>query len=749
MVAEKNQLAPSDVRGLALRSKRAIQQFVNTGSGLQALASFIFPAGFMGMGINSGSWLGGWSSIEPRDFPYENVNAFNSSIVMACHNWISGAFKEAKPLVYRLKDDGTEQELPNHRLVKLLRRPNPYYSYSKLMGATLLSYNLDGNGYVFKERADGGYGQTRALYYIPHYMIEPIRDSGDAYISYYRYTVDGVQYRIPPDRIIHFKYDLDPYNTLKGRKILQPVFSMIFADEEADSFTAALLKNTAIPGVIISPKDETVKVEPDDAEAIKESYKRKFGGDNRGEPLVTNFAARVSLLGFSPKDLDLKENRRLPEERVAAQYRIPPVVAGLGAGLDKSTYSNYEQAERHGYESCIAPMWEEFAEEWTNRLLPEFTSGSDEYVVRYDTSKIKALRESVNEIATRTVKLYQVDGIDRAELRIDNGYTVDEARDRNVFYSSTRPKTVPPPPGTQPGIAAPKGRRGLVSKVREMLQLKGAPQANLDTAYGMSLEGDVSSTVETMQRELSGLFSDMGREARKAGAAVDTFNPEAETERILGDVLTGAAVAAVIAAIWSSMGEDIEDTARITVSLRLGLPLEDVWNDSTAATAASQLKRYAASYEDAIRAQSKAAILEAIKAAQDGESAAQIARRIKGMVEGRSLYPGIYKEAYAKAKAAKATNEQAERAGDSAAKRYRANLIAEAETRTYQNVAVLESLNTSGRVAKVKVIDGSECGWKYHDDTDRANNTTRSLEEARRYPVVHPRCKRRFYPVED
>ncbi len=112
------------------------------------------------------------------------------------------------------------------------------------------------------------------------------------------------------------------------------------------------------------------------------------------------------------------------------------------------------------------------------------------------------------------------------------------------------------------------------------------------------------------------------------------------------------------------------------------------------------------------------------------------------------MYPGIYEEAYRAAKAAGGTDAQSERAGEAKARRYRANLIAEAEVRTYQNVAALESMMVSGAVERVKVADGGECGWRYHEDTDRADGTTRLLAEARRFPVVHPRCKRRFYPVQ-
>lgn len=748
MDGTRNQsLAVIEPKGMALRAKQALEVYSSTGSGLQALGSFMFP----GLGIEGwgGSYAGGWLSVAPRDFPYENVNAYNSSVVMACVNAIVAGFKQAPPRVFKANDEGVKTALPNHRLMRLLKRPNPYYSRAKLLGATLSSYLIRGNGYIYREKADEGLGATRALYFIPDFMIEPKRPiDGSAYVSHYEYNVNGVTYRLRPDQVIHFRFELDPYNTLKGRSPLQPVLSTIFADEEADRFTSALLRNTAIPGTMIIPDTEKVKVKPAEAEAIKENFKRKFGGDLRGETMVLSFAAKVEQLGFNPEQLQMKDARRLPEERVSAQYRIAASFAGLGAGLDRSTYSNYEQAEKKSYETGIMPLWEEFAEEITTALSPEFFAADDRYGLEFDTSGVKALSENADSVATRTSKIWTLGGMDRAEYRAANGLAVDEARDVGVTYMMMRPSvganaitggTTPPP--------APV-KMSLKDKLKAALMLKAAPAPNLDHAYDMMLEADVAEVVRVMEAELADVFRELGEKAGSLARSMDRDNPEAETERILGDMFKAVGVSAALSSIWARMAEDIEDGTRISVAFRLAMPFDEVWTDEATAAVKSVLRAAVTSYEDALRDQSKRAILEAIKGAEAGEATGTIARRIKGMVSGRNLYPGIYQDGYNEAKEHGANEEQARRAGESKAARYRANLIAEAETRTYQNAVALESMAVSGAVDKVRVEDGTACGWRYHEDTDRANGTTRLLSEARRYPVVHPRCKRRFYPVK-
>jgi HK97 family phage portal protein len=719
------------------RAKLAIETFLATGSGLSAISSFIFPTNAFINGVYDLD--AGWLSVAPRQFPYQNVNGYNSSIVMACINWISRAFMEATPMVYKRLADGEEQAIANHKFLAFYRDPNQWYNANKAISAGLISYYLDGNAYYFKERGEGGYGATRGLFYVPHYLITPKAEQGE-FITYYEYNVNGRSYRIPPDRILHVRNGLDPYKPISGRKILDPVLSEIYTDEEAAAFVAALVRNTAIPGIVIMPDTEKVKVVPEDAISLKENFKRKFGGDNRGEPLITNFAAKVFQMGFSPEQLQFKEVRRLPEERVAAQFQIAPVVAGLGAGLDKSTYNNYEQAERHSYQSALIPAWTEFAEEFTSQLLPEFTGGGRDYIFRYDYSEVRALQESQDAVNNRLSRLWTSDGITRAELREGLGFSFEPKRDE-VFYSEVRlrPGMTPPTNGTPP--------TDPVKKAQYLLKA-GEPDDNLNSALDMSQEASIKDAISEMEGDLEELYQKVARETESvAKQGVDIHNPEAESERIVQEAFKIVGVSFLIRAIWGGMGKGLESATVDTVSLRLGISESSVWGADSSNTVKSLLLGAASSYEDGFTKQSRNAILEAIKGAESGESVASISRRIKSLVSGRDMYPGIYKEGYDAAKAAGASEEQAQRAGESKARRYRAKLIAETETRTYQNQVTLEGYEKGG-VQKVKVTDGDGCGWRDHFDPDKAHNTIRLLGDARKYALAHPNCKRRFYPAK-
>jgi hypothetical protein len=101
--------------GLALRAKQALAVYGATSSGLQALGSFVFPGlGWGGTSETWGSFQAGWMGVSPRDFPYEQVNGYNSSVVMACVNAIVAGFKWLSPYarIQGLSADGTKVRPP-------------------------------------------------------------------------------------------------------------------------------------------------------------------------------------------------------------------------------------------------------------------------------------------------------------------------------------------------------------------------------------------------------------------------------------------------------------------------------------------------------------------------------------------------------------------------------------------------------------------------------------------------------------
>ena len=236
--------------------------------------------------------------------------------------------------------------------------------------------------------------------------------------------------RIEKVDMIHLRQNVDPNNMRKGLAPLRGVLREIAGDEAAGQYTAALLHNMAVPGVILSPRDDQMGGPTrEEAEAIAEMYKEKFGGKNRGAPMVLSGAMNVEVVSFSPDQMKLAELRRIPEERVSAVLGVPAVLAGLGAGLDSATYSNTKELREFFTESKMVPMWNMVASDLTHQLLrPEF-GGNDNQYCEYDIGGVRALADDKDNLYKRMNTAVQGGWVTIGEARKVVGLEADNRHD--------------------------------------------------------------------------------------------------------------------------------------------------------------------------------------------------------------------------------------------------------------------------------------------------------------------------------
>ncbi len=294
------------------------------------------------------------------------------------------------------KAQGWERQ-HQHPMLALMDQPNPYYDGLLLQAATISDLTITGNAYWGKLRAKAG--NVLELWWLPSTLVEPKWAEG-RYLDYYEYRPGMQVIKFETTDIVHFRDGLDPSNVRKGRSPLASLFREIFSDHEAANMTASLLRNLGVPGLVIAPKGDSI-VSTTAAQKIKEEFKQKFTGDKRGEPLVIGAPTDVTVMGFSPQQMDLKALRRIPEERITAVIGVPAIVAGLGAGLDRSTYANYSEARESAYESTIIPLQRMAASVIKRQLLRDYEPDLEQWRVGYDLSEIRILQEDKDKQAVR------------------------------------------------------------------------------------------------------------------------------------------------------------------------------------------------------------------------------------------------------------------------------------------------------------------------------------------------------------
>lgn len=381
------------------------------------LTSMVFPtsgSSYGGWGATSDGWGsrgygGGWGSLasgQRLDYAALVGDPSQSSVVMSLCNWAGRNYPAAPLQAVRRTSDGAETVLHDDPCIALMDRPNPVYGGALMWAALIADCMLSGQGYLLKRRAAVGSFPVE-LWWVPSPLLRPVwPQDGSAWIDHYVYTPTTTPIRVEVADVVHLRpFGLDPANPRLGRAPLAALYAEIWTDQEAQAYTGSILRNLAVPGVVISPKSPEQRVTADDAERAKVAFEQKFGSDNRGRAFVAQGPMDVTPLSFNPQQMDLATLRRLPEERVTAVFGIPAVVAGLGAGLDHNIYNNVEQARESAFEEFLIPIQRINAHDLATQLLPDFTT-DPRIRLQHDYSHVRALQEDQDEVMKRAVSGY-------------------------------------------------------------------------------------------------------------------------------------------------------------------------------------------------------------------------------------------------------------------------------------------------------------------------------------------------------
>ena len=617
-----------------------------------------------------------WTFLLPRTkFDYARAvgDGQGSSVIMAPVLWIARTFPEAPAAIEKNGEIGHE-----HDMLKLLAKPNEFYSGLTLWMATLISFVIGGNAYWIKIR--NNQLKPIALWYVPHWMIEPKwSDKGDDYISHYLYNPGGEAIPVEVADVVHFRYGLDPRNIRKGLSPLGSVMREVFTDDEAANFSASILKNMGIPGLIISPAKDNVAM-PGDIEAVKEAYKEKFSGDKRGEPLVMRAATEVKVLSFSPKELDLGALRNLPEERVTAVLGIPAAVVGFGTGLQQTKVgATMSELREMAYESCIIPLQRLLTSELDNQLLPDFETDLKNTKTIFDNTNVRVLQEDQNKLATRLNVMVKGGWILVSEAQRRMGMEVDDSQ--NIYLRSFNMIEVPEGT-TQPAFDTggqdkavkwflPAGlknaewlRQLTVQFVKDNIQLSGIFAVELIKGFN----GLAKAAIEIWEQIAIDYDIDYSRETR---ATIPELKQQEEIYVDLFD--TSMVVDGFIdyKPHYLRVSKRTVDTINTIVGLGINLP-----DQSEIRIIAESAKRF--DLLD-LKGQVKESVFRAItEAREEGLGPPATARRIKDMVSS----------------------------GPWSTPEIRSRVIARTETKYAQNVSSIEAYKAADTVNEVRIVDG-------------------------------------------
>jgi len=347
-----------------------------------------------------------------------------NELVYACVTERVNAVAEAPIRAYASSASRRGQPLENHPIRQLLTNPNPLMSETELFSMIELHLSLAGNAFI--EIVSDRAGRPVELWPLRPDLVRMKRDRTD--VRYF-YTVDGSR-RVPVD-VIPFRLP-NPWDPFVGQPPMRPALRATEVDNRANSFVGSLLKNHAMPSVVVTMGQLEDALDDATTTRLKAKWKQSYGAQNMGEPAFLQTGMDVKTVGFNLRDLEFPDLRTISESRICSAFQVPPIVVGAAVGLNRSTFANYAEARRSFYEEFVTSENKLIREAFTRHLLPRFRAqGRADVILRHDYSEVLALQESEEKRWTRATQGLQAGGLTLNDYRREIG--LDEVPGGDVF----------------------------------------------------------------------------------------------------------------------------------------------------------------------------------------------------------------------------------------------------------------------------------------------------------------------------
>lgn len=635
-----------------------------------------------------------------------------SSAFFACISALAFSFPE--PPLYVYDAEGEEgQAVHGHGLRKLLRKPMPTMGEAEFKATVIVYLALGGNAYLHKLRNKAGQVIQLRPYHAGHITCVP---GGENWISHYLYNPNGTGTvgvilddltRIEPNDIVHLKWpSVDPAQPWQSQPPILAAAAEVDADVEAIRYIFALLKNDAIPRTVVTVPAER-PLDDEEVRRMKEQWRERYGGDNRGEVAILEAGATVTRLGLNLQELAFDALVRIPETRIAAVLRVPPILVGLNSGLDKATYSNYAEARRAFAQDTLIPLWRLFESEIEADLLPEFPRDGG-ISVRHDLSRVASLQEDINGKWERVRKAYLAGLIKKNEGRRSIGYATEPNGD--AYYTPPTAQLAQPAkralPTSKVVVLLPDGRIvGLDDDAATTVESRGTPRRPAEQ-NAADLDPIEAKIERAMQRYLRA-------EYRKAAEGVRDAAKAGELDPAVIDQLgldLGPEVRRIMHRFYPQVMKPAFEDAEIALDVTIGFDVESKEVQQVLSDLADLVTRITETTRNDIRA------LIGMQAAE-GWSIEQLAKEL--------MKAGV------------------------TASTVRATMIARTETAAAYSRGSLLAYELSGVVDSVEwmaTIDDRTC-----EDCKALNGTITKLGKAfsdgTQFPPRHPNCRCTLIPI--
>jgi len=354
-----------------------------------------------------------------------------NELIYACVMTTANTASQARLKVVDIE----EEEQPDHPLAELLKRPNPYMDTFDFWAGTIVFQKLAGRA-VYEIEYNMG-GQPSRLWALRPDKISPVFRGVDL-VRYEYEQPDGNKAFLEPRQVLDFKL-FDPLNRFHAWPPVSVAARVGDVDNSLTDYLKLFMERGGVPpGAFIT---ESTVIGPDDVRRIRADFEANYGGFRKWtQPMVLSHGASYQKIGLTFDEMGFDGLDARNEARICMVLDVPPIVLGAKIGLDRSTYSNYEQAEQTWWYNRLIPLYKNFGDTLRNQLLPLF--GDDGIDVAWDFAEVPALQENTDAVWKRSLDALRAGSITLNEFRAMIGED-DIGPMGEVFYQPLGVTVVP------------------------------------------------------------------------------------------------------------------------------------------------------------------------------------------------------------------------------------------------------------------------------------------------------------------
>ena len=247
-----------------------------------------------------------------------------------------------------------DTQLTEHRLLELIKQPNPNQSGQEFFADFVGYLMIAGNSYTEKVKIGS---EPRELYsQRPDRMKLNVAKSGS--LSGYTYTVNATAYTWPVDAttqqsdILHTKL-FNPLDDWYGQSPMEAGAFAIDQHNESMNWMQALLQNSARPSGALVMSENKDLTDPQFERLKTQIEASHTGAGNAGRPMLLEGGLDWKEMGMSPVAMGHLETKNSSARDIALAFGVPPMLLGIRGD---NTYANYSEARLSFWEDTVLPL---------------------------------------------------------------------------------------------------------------------------------------------------------------------------------------------------------------------------------------------------------------------------------------------------------------------------------------------------------------------------------------------------------